>query len=151
MLLSLYDLMSCSPASTDPDFPPKALYTHIRIKRPKMKLRKIIFPIALGVFVVLLLLQSCYTVRVRSIEGVPMPDPNSTRTDHYRLMKVVEKDTVITIGVADKDFTMLLDCGTGGLHTLEYRNTLGGVLLSGITFGRKRRVRIKYVCMKPTN
>jgi hypothetical protein len=80
-----------------------------------------------------------------------MPDPNSIRTDYYRDLNVIEKDTTISISITDKDFTMLLDCGSGGLHTIEYRNTLGGVLLSAITLGKKRRIKIKYVCMKPTN
>jgi len=42
------------------------------------------------------------------------------------------------------------DC-PNGIYIVEYRNTFGGVLLSGVTFGRKRRVRVKYVCLKPTN
>lgn len=105
-----------------------------------------------GVLLILLIMASCYNVRLKTIDGVPMPDPVSDRTDYYRDMKVVEKDTVITIGAVDRDFTLLInDCADDGLHTVEYRNTLGGVLLSGITFGRKRQVKLKYVCMKPTN
>ena len=80
-----------------------------------------------------------------------MPDPNSERTDFYRDLEVIEKDTVITISATDKDFTMLLNCNSCGINTIEYRNTFGGVLLSAVTFGRKRKVKIKYVCMKPTN
>lgn len=96
------------------------------------------------------LFTSCYSVRLKNVYGDPMPDPVSDRTDYYRMMKVHEIDTVITIKATDKDFTLLLkDCGTSGIHTVEYRNTFGGVLLSAVTFGRKRRVRVKYVCMKP--
>ncbi|MEK6154112.1 hypothetical protein WIW50_12655 [Flavobacteriaceae bacterium 3-367] len=120
-----------------------------------MKFLRIVLPILLFAFFVLLLFQSCYSVRLRSVNGAPMPDPLSTRTDYYRDMQVVELDTTIGIDLTTKDFTLLIKetdlCPTGKLHTVEYRSTLGGVLLSGITFGRKRRVRIKYVCMKPTN
>lgn len=105
-----------------------------------------------GMLLILLMLTSCYTVRLKNVEGTPMPNPVSERTDYYRNMEVVEKDTVISIGAVDKDFTLLIkECEDDGLHTVEYRNTLGGVLLSAITFGRKRQVKLKYVCMKPTN
>ena len=84
-----------------------------------------------------------------------MPDPVTDRTDYYRGMAVIEIDTTISIDLTTKDFTYLIKetdmCRTGRLHTVEYRNTLGGILLSGITFGRKRRMKIKYVCMKPEN
>lgn len=105
-----------------------------------------------GLLLLLFFTTSCYSVRLRTVEGVGMPDPVSDRTDYYRDLKVIEKDTVITLGAIDKDFTMLIkECEEEGLHIVEYRNTLGSVLLSGITFGRKRKVKIKYVCNKPLN
>lgn len=106
----------------------------------------------LGLFIALFFLTSCYTVRLKTVDGVGMPDPVSDRTDYYRDLMVFEKDTVINMGAVDKNFTLLIqECEDDGLHTVEYRNTLGGVLLSGITFGRHRQVRLKYVCMKPSN
>lgn len=107
---------------------------------------------AVGFLLIAVMLTSCYNVRLRTVEGVPMPDPVSDRTDYYRDMMVIEKDTVISMGAVEKDFTLLLkECGDEGIHTVEYRTTLGGILLSGITFGRKRQVKLKYVCMKPSN
>ncbi len=101
---------------------------------------------------ILIMFQSCYSVRMRTVNGVGTPDPVSDRMDYYRDLKVIEKDTVITIGAVDKDFTYLIkDCPSGGLQTVEYRSTLWGVILSGITFGRKRQMKIKYVCTKPAN
>ena len=101
------------------------------------------------------LITSCYSVRLRNINGVPQPDPISTRDDYYRGMEVVEIDTVIKIDITSKDFTYLIkekgQCKTGKLHTVEIRNTFGGLLLNTITFGRKRKLKLKYVCMKPTN
>ncbi|MDZ7691663.1 MAG: hypothetical protein U5K69_11155 [Balneolaceae bacterium] len=45
------------------------------------------------------------------------------------------------MGAVEKDFTLLLqECGDDGLHTVEYRNTFGGILLNAITFGRSRQV-----------
>lgn len=116
---------------------------------------KTVFSLKLKLLVLLisvLFVTSCYTVRIKTVQGVPMPDPVSDRTDYYRNMMVVEKDTVIRLGAVNKDFTLLIkDCEEDGLHTVEYRNTFGGVLLSGITFGRRRQVKLKYVCIKPSN
>jgi hypothetical protein len=100
------------------------------------------------------ILTSCYSVRIRNVNGAPQPDPFSNRDDYYRGMAVVELDTVIGIKITSKDFTYLIKekeaCESGKLNIIEYRNTFGGVLLSGITFGKKRKVKIKYVCEKPT-
>ncbi len=101
------------------------------------------------------LLTSCYSVRLRNVNGAPQLDPFSDREDYYRGMAVKELDTVITVKVTNKDFTYLIKetdlCESGKLNMIEYRTTFGGVLLSGITFGRKRKVKIKYVCEKPRN
>lgn len=100
----------------------------------------------------LCILTSCYSVRLRNINGAPQPDPFSDRDDYYRGMAVVELDTVIKTKLTSKDFTYLIKeseaCESGKLNIIEYRNTFGGVLLSAITFGKKRKVKIKYVCEK---
>lgn len=99
-----------------------------------------------------LMLFSCYSVRLVSTEGAPQPDPTSTRTDKYRRIQVVEKDTVIKLNLLSKSFDYLVKsedaCESGKLHSVEYRNTFGGLLLSAITFGRKRKMKVIYVCMK---
>ena len=109
----------------------------------------------LGVIVLIVLFSSCYSVRLRNVNGAPQLDPFSDRDDYYRGMSVVELDTVIKIGATSKDFTYLIKegeaCESGKMNILEYRNTFGGLLLSAITFGRKRKVKIKYVCEKPSN
>lgn len=101
------------------------------------------------------LLTSCYSIRLRSINGTPQPDPVSNRDDYYRNMEVVEIDTVIKIDITSKDFTYLIKetdkCKTGKLHTVEFKNTFSGSLLSMVTFGKKRKMKIKYVCMQPEN
>ncbi len=101
------------------------------------------------------IITSCYSVRLRNVNGTPQPDPFSNRDDYYRGMAVVELDTVIGIKITSKDFTYLIKekeaCESGKLNIIEYRNTFGGVLLSAITFGKKRKVKIKYVCEKPSN
>jgi hypothetical protein len=99
------------------------------------------------------LLTSCYSVRLRNVNGTPQPNPFSNRDDYYRGMAVVELDTTINIKISSKDFTYIIKekevCESGKLNIIEYSNTLGGILLSAITFGRKRTMKIKYVCEKP--
>lgn len=117
-----------------------------------MKFLKTALVVLFGILFILVLFQSCYSVRIRSVEGAHEPEFPLVRDDYYRGMQVIELDTVITISATSKDFTYLIKrsdlCPSAMLHTIEYRNTLGSVLLSGITFGRKRKVKIKYVCMK---
>ncbi len=126
------------------------------MKLTKRKLKKQSRIIIYSLYLIsAVLMSSCYSVRLASINGEEMPDPLSTRDDYYRDKMVIEKDTTIKISVTSKDFTFLIkeseECPSGRLHTVEYRNTFGGVLLSAITFGRKRKMKIKYVCMKPNN
>ena len=101
------------------------------------------------------LLTSCYSVRLRSIEGEMQPDPLKLRDDYYRGKEAVDINTVVKIDITSKDFTYLIKkndkCKSGKLHTVEFRNTFGGSLLSLVTFGRKRKMKVTYVCMKPTN
>ncbi len=101
----------------------------------------------------LLLFTSCYSVRLISTNGAPMPDQND-RDDFYRDKKVVVLDTVIKANIAIDDITIpvkRLGCQSGKLFSVEYKDTFGGNLLYLITFGSKRKVKIKYVCMKPEN
>ena len=100
-------------------------------------------------------LASCYSVRFVSINGDEQPDPLSERRDYFRDMQVIELDTILTAKVTTEDINYLIKessaCKSGRIHTIEVRNTFGAVLLAGITFGRKRKVKIKYVCQLETN
>ena len=109
-------------------------------------------------FVVLLLftlmLSSCYSVRLLSTRGAPQPkaDPSEEGNDKYRTVEMIEIDTVIKVNITTKSFDYFIKetkkCKTGELHSVEYRNTFGGLLLSAITFGTRRKMKVKYVCMK---
>lgn len=105
--------------------------------------------------IIISILTSCYSVRLRNENGAPQLDPFSNRDDYYRGMSVIKIDTVIDMKLTSKDFTYLIkqndSCQSGKLNIVEYRNTFGGLLLSAITFGRKRKVNITYVCEKPKN
>lgn len=97
----------------------------------------------------------CYSIRLRNTNGAQQLDPFSDRDDYYRGMSVIEIDTIIDMKLTSKDFTYLIKendiCESGKLNIVEYRNTFGGLLLNAITFGRKRKVKITYVCEKLQN
>ncbi len=100
------------------------------------------------------LVSSCYSVRILSTKGAPMPPEEMSRDDWYRDKMVVEIDTVVKAGITTDDiaFRVLREgCETGKLFSVEYKNTFGGSLLYVVTFGSKRKVKLKYVCMKPEN
>jgi len=98
-----------------------------------------------------MLFSSCYSVRIVNRDGIPEPDPLNTSRDFYKGKKVRILDTVITLKPLEGEFYLIEKCASGGFYSFEYRVTLGGALLSAITFGKKRKVQIKYVCLKESN
>ncbi|MXV51500.1 hypothetical protein GS399_11010 [Pedobacter sp. HMF7647] len=93
-------------------------------------------------------LSSCYSVRIISRDGVPQPDYTNNSPDFYKNKMVLVIDTTIRLKVHEGDFSLIKGCSTQGFYALEYRMTFGDVLVSGITFGKVRKVRVKYVCIK---
>ncbi len=97
----------------------------------------------------LLFFSSCYSVRVVNKDSVPEPDPMNRSADFYRGFKVHALDTTISLKLTDEAFSRIVpSCSDKGFYCFEYRVTLGGALLSGVTFGKLRKVKIKYVCVK---
>ena len=97
---------------------------------------------------------SCYSVKIVGVNSVPNPDPNNDSDDGYRNQRVIVLDTIVKSGVITDGIglkTQREGCASGELHSVEYKNTFGGSLLYLITFGSKRKVRIKYVCAKTEN
>lgn len=101
--------------------------------------------------VVFVSLSSCYSIRLKVSNGQAEPDDND-RTDALAGLMVRELDTVAKVKLTtDENPINIRDCESGGLHTIEYKNTFGGILLYLVTFGRKRVVKVKYVCIKESN
>lgn len=96
----------------------------------------------------LFFLSSCYSVRIVNRDGTPEPDPLNTTGNFYKGKKVHVLDTTISLKLIEGDFYLIERCPSGCFFSVEYRVTFGGVLLSAVTLGKKRRVKIKYVCMK---
>ena len=99
-------------------------------------------------FVILFSFSSCYSVRIVNREGTPEPDPLNNTGNFYKGKKVHVLDTTISLKLHEGDFYLIERCPSGGFYSVEYRVTFGGVLLSAVTLGKKRRVKIKYVCLK---
>ena len=99
-----------------------------------------------------LMLQSCYSTRIVSTHGNPMPAQNIEGDDWYRDKEygeytAVVKTSILTDGIAIR--VPREHCGSGEVFSVEYKDTFGGNLLYFFSFGTKRKVNIKYVCMQP--
>ncbi|MEX0289589.1 MAG: hypothetical protein AB3N14_10815 [Flavobacteriaceae bacterium] len=103
------------------------------------------------IFLVCALLQSCYSVVLTSTHGNYMPEENE-REDFFKDKMVIELDTVVPAGVTT-NYSLIKTqrdrCTSGKLHSMQFKNTFGGSLLYLVTFGAKRKVSIKYVCIQP--
>ena len=116
---------------------------------PRASIYKYMFKIILALM--LFLVQACYSVRIGNKNGTATPDPTNNEPGFYRQKQVVVIDTVINLGVIENEVMMLERCPGGCFHSVEYRVTLGGVLLNFFTFGKKKLIKVKYVCLKDSN
>lgn len=108
-----------------------------------------LFPLAL---LLSLSLASCsYSVIVVSKKGVPDPDPLNSVQGFYALKKVTTIDTVVKLSVVQNGVELNLPCPSAGVHSVEYKITFGDMLRNTFTFGKRRSVKVKYVCLKDTN
>ena len=96
-------------------------------------------------------LASCYSVRLKVSNGQAEPQDNE-REDALSGLYVRELDTIIKVKTTTDEYQInIRDCESGALHTVQIKNTLGGILLYVATFGSKRKVKVKYVCLKDPN
>ena len=92
---------------------------------------------------------SCYSVHLKVANG-PGGEAADTETEEVNAGNLVRVfDTIVTVkSTTDENPISIRDCKSGSLHSVEYKSTFGGVLLYVVTFGRKRTVKVKYVCTK---
>lgn len=105
----------------------------------------------LAMATVMVFLQSCYSIRVSNVQGVGEPDPMNFDDGYYKGKKVTIIDTTVSLKALENEVLLIETCPEGCFQTVEYRVTLGAALLSGITFGKKRKIKMKYVCLKESN
>jgi hypothetical protein len=103
---------------------------------------------ALICMAVLLFSESCYSVRIASKHAIPEPNIMPEGEGYWRDKQVYTLDTTVKLKILESEATVLNLC-PDGFHTIEYRVTLGHVLLSGITLGKTKKIKLKCNCVKP--
>ncbi len=103
-------------------------------------------------FLILPSLQSCYSIRIRYADAVA-EQSDSTSNDFYSGKKVrVFKKNVKAIPAVFNDFEIIdtaqASTRGNGYYSVEYRVSLGMVLLNIITFGAVKKANIKVVSIK---
>ena len=95
---------------------------------------------------------SCYPTRFVSTHGAPMPAETVQGDDWYRDKMYGEYDTIVKTSAINDGMMIKVPrkfCESGKLFSVEYKDTFGGNLLYLFSFGTRRKVKIKYVCMLP--
>ena len=108
--------------------------------------------IAAGILLILLalVLPSCYSIRIANIHGTAQTNAMGSGEEGYwadKEMHVI--DTTVSMKIYEHDAMFLEGCESGGFHAVEYRVTFGDVLWNALTLGTRKKVRVRYVCVKP--
>ncbi len=91
-----------------------------------------------------------YSFTITSEEGSGEKDPSNLSEDELRGFMVHEIDTVLHLSATDEIPMFIENCGEVGFFRVQVTQSLSGYLLHVISFGRKRQVKVKYVCIKPS-
>ena len=102
----------------------------------------------IGFAALLLLFQSCYTVRFESKHAAPEPKIVSSGDGYWRDKKMYTLDTTVKLKLADAEATVL-DLCPDGFNAIEYKVTLGHVMLNAVTLGKVKKIKMKCNCVKP--
>nr|WP_294949364.1 hypothetical protein [uncultured Mucilaginibacter sp.] len=97
-------------------------------------------------------LQSCsYSVIVFNRDGSPEQDPLTDTLGFYNGKKLTVIDTVVSLSLAQNKVFAVPSCPSGSFYSMEYKITFGDMLRNTFTFGKKRGIKVKYVCSKNSN
>jgi len=101
---------------------------------------------------VMCLNQSCsYSVVLSNKFGTAATDPLNRQLGFYNGKAIQVIDTVVPLSLL-KDRVMAINaCPIGGFHSVEYKITFGAMLRNTFTFGKRKSIKVKYVCLKDTN
>jgi hypothetical protein len=98
-------------------------------------------------------LKACsYSIVVVNKNGVAQPNPMNNQLGFYNGKQVTVIDTIVPLSVL-QDGVAYIDpsCLEGGFHSVEYTVRFGDMLRNTFTAGKRKTVRVKLVCIKPTN
>lgn len=82
--------------------------------------------------------------------GTAEPDPTHIEEGFYNGKQVTEIDTVVNLGLVENGVMVLERCPQG-FHSVEYKITFGDILRNTFTFGKKKAIKVKCVCIKDSN
>lgn len=100
----------------------------------------------------LMLLQSCsYSIILSNKNGTPTASPVNTQLGFYNGKEVIVIDTVVHLSLLKDGVKMINACPIGGFHSVEYKITFGAMLRNTVTFGKRKSIKAKYVCLKNSN
>ncbi|MFT3935950.1 MAG: hypothetical protein QM726_20135 [Chitinophagaceae bacterium] len=103
-------------------------------------------------FVLIVCLQSCsYKVIISNQRGTAEPDPLNRDLGFYNGKQVNVIDTVVKLSLVQNGVMAIPVCGEGGFHSVEYKITFGAMLRNTFTFGKRKSIKVKYVCVKDSN
>jgi hypothetical protein len=88
---------------------------------------------------------------VHGQRGVAEPDPNNQELGFFFGKQVTPIEQVVKMKLENNQVYVTPPCETPGLYAVEYRVTYGDLLRNALTFGKRRKVRIRYICLKDTN
>ncbi|HOZ77384.1 MAG TPA: hypothetical protein PLY34_05280 [Ferruginibacter sp.] len=97
-------------------------------------------------------IQSCsYSIKVANQSGTAQPDPMNREMGFYNGKEVKVIDTVVNLSLLQNGAMVIPDCGRCGFHSVEYKITFGAMLRNTFTFGKRKSIKVKYVCTKTLN
>ena len=97
-------------------------------------------------------IQSCsYSIIVSNQRGTPDPNPLNRELGFYNGKQVTVIDTVVPLALLQDRVMAVPVCAEGGFHSVEYKITFGAMLRNTFTFGKRKSIKVKYVCLKESN
>lgn len=97
-------------------------------------------------------LQSCsYSIIVSNQRGTPEPSPMNRDLGFYNGKEAKVIDTVVNLSLLQDRAMVIPSCPEGCFHSVEYKITFGAMLRNTFTFGKRKSIKVKYVCLKDSN
>ena len=97
-------------------------------------------------------LQSCsYSIIVSNQRGTPEPSALNRELGFYNGKEVKLIDTVVNLLLLQDRAMVIPACPEGGFHSVEYKITFGAMLRNTFSFGKRKSIKVKYVCLKDSN
>ncbi|HTL06753.1 MAG TPA: hypothetical protein VL307_00805 [Chitinophagaceae bacterium] len=105
-----------------------------------------------SLLMILFVLQSCsYSIVLSNKFGTAATDPLNHQLGFYNGKSVQVIDTVVPLSLLKNGVMAINACPVGGFHSVEYKIRFGDMLRNTFSFGKRKAIRVKYVCLKNSN